>query len=214
MTKQAKTITKATTPLKRNPQREQAVRKQRDQKLLIMSGATIFVLLIALVVYLNIRAQQPVTGEEVLTSQGNVHLKPGDIAPVAYNSTPPTSGPHYGNLLAWNIYTQPQRYESLIHNLEDGGVIVYYQCADGCPEVVKELTKIVDSYLRAGRKVIVAPNNPKWTVGTSQPLHKDMGAKIALTAWQRILKMDSVDSQKMRTFIDKYEGIDHHNGGG
>ena len=45
-------------------------------------------------------------------------------------------------------------------------------------------------------------------------LHTGMGAKIAVTAWQHLLTMDAVDSQKMRAFIDKYEGIDHHNGGG
>lgn len=214
MPKRAKSIPRSITRATRIGQREQAARKRRTHNFLLIGGAAIFVQLIAMVVYLNIRGARPVAGEQVLSSQGNTHIKADSPSPLAYNSTPPTSGPHYSNLIAWNIYTQPQRYENLIHNLEDGGVVVYYQCADGCPAIIKELTKVVDPYLRGGRKVVVAPNNPKWTEGNSQPLHKDMGAKIALTAWQRLLKLDTVDSQKIRAFIDKYEGIDHHNGGG
>ncbi|MEZ4619774.1 MAG: DUF3105 domain-containing protein [Caldilineaceae bacterium] len=37
-----------------------------------------------------------------------------------------------------------------------------------------------------------------------------MGATIALTAWQHILKLDEVDGDKIRAFIERYEGIDHH----
>ncbi|NJN81207.1 MAG: DUF3105 domain-containing protein [Caldilineaceae bacterium] len=37
-----------------------------------------------------------------------------------------------------------------------------------------------------------------------------MGAAIALTAWQKLLTMDAVDEEVVRSFIDRYEGIDHH----
>jgi hypothetical protein len=167
-------------------------------------------LIIGLVIYLNIRASQPVAGATAFSSQGNTHIEPGSPSPIEYNSVPPTSGPHYGNLAAWNIYDTPQRYEMVVHNMEDGGVIVYYQCADGCPETVAKLTEIVDPYIRAGRHVLMMPNDPTWTIGSSQPLHKDMEAKIALTAWTHILKLDDLDEQKIREFIDRYEGIDHH----
>jgi hypothetical protein len=39
-----------------------------------------------------------------------------------------------------------------------------------------------------------------------------MGARIAVTTWQRLLTMDEVNEQQIRTFIERYEGIDHHNG--
>ncbi|MFN8494944.1 MAG: DUF3105 domain-containing protein [Caldilineaceae bacterium] len=194
--------------------RERAAYQRRNQNLLLIGGAALFVLLIGFVVYLNIQGEQPVAGEQTLTSQGNSHIEFGATSPLAYNSIPPTSGPHYGNLVAWNVYgpDQPQRYENLVHNLEDAGVVIYYQCPDNCPDIVKQLTDIADPYLKAGKHVAVVPNNPKWTVGNSQPLHQDMGAKIALTAWTKILKMDQVDATKIRKFIDRYEGIDHHVG--
>jgi hypothetical protein len=196
----------------RNSLRDRAARKRRDQNLLLIGGAALFVLLIGFVVYQSIRSEQPVAGEETLTSQGNSHIEFGSPSPLAYNSTPPTSGPHYGNLVGWNIYgpDEPQRYEHLVHNLEDAGVVIYYQCPDNCPDLLKQLTDIADPYIKAGRHVAVVPNNPKWTVGNSQPLHQDMGARIALTAWTKILKMDQVDAAKIRKFIDRYEGIDHH----
>ncbi len=189
---------------------EANAKKRRDQNLLLMGGGAFFVLLIAFVIFLNIRSQQPVAGEEVVSSQGNFHIDKGSPSPIEYNTTPPTSGPHYGDLAAWNIYNEPERYEQLIHNMEDGGVIVYYQCPDGCPEIVDKLSTIVDPYIRAGRRVLMVPNDPKWTINNSPPLQKDMGAKIALTAWTRILKMNEVDESKIRTFIEKYEGVDHH----
>ena len=203
----------ATTPPARNlrtARQEQLAKQRRQQNLLIYGGIGAFILLIGVVVFLNIRNSRPVVGEEILTSQGNIHIDMGGVSPIVYNSTPPTSGPHYGNLAAWNIYSEPQRYELLTHNLEDGGVVVYYQCPEGCPEVVDQLTAIIEPYLNEGRHLVLAPNVPTWTIGNSASLHQDMGTRITLTAWTRILKMDEVDEETIRTFIERYEGIDHH----
>ena len=188
---------------------EQAARRRRNQNRWIYGIAAVLVLLVVLAIALVIRNAQPVAGEETLASQGNVHIPMGDPTPL-YNSTPPTSGPHYDQVAAWQLYDEPQRYELLVHNLEDGGVVVYYQCADGCPETVAQLKDILAPYLDAGRHVVLVPNDPTWTNGNSQPLHQDMGAKIVLTAWTRILKLDELDEAKIRAFIDRYEGIDHH----
>jgi hypothetical protein len=78
--------------------------------------------------------------------------------------------------------------------------------------VVAELEEILQPYLDADRHVVLARNDPTWVEGASQPLHKDMGARIALTAWRKLLLMDEVDAETIRTFIERYEGIDHHRG--
>lgn len=190
--------------------RAQVAQKRRNNNLMMAGAGVVLVLLIGLVVYLNIRGAQPVAGETVLASQGNVHIDFGGTSPVPYNSIPPTSGPHYGNLVGWGVYEEPQRYEHLVHNLEDGGVVVYYQCPDGCPEIVQELKEIVQPFIDQGQHVVLAPNDPTWSINGGAPLQQDMGARIAITAWQRILKLDEVDSGKIRAFIQKYQGIDHH----
>ena len=97
-----------------------------------------------------------------------------------------------------------------MHNLEDGGVVVYYQCADGCPEVVDQLKQLVQPYIDRGDHVVLTPNDPTWAPNGGTPLHSDMGARIAVTSWQHILKLENVDSNKIRAFIEHYEGIDHH----
>jgi len=195
---------------RRQEAQEAVARRRRNQNILVWGGATVIVALIALVIYLNVRAQAPVSGAESFPTQGNVHIDYGSRSPIEYNSVPPSSGPHYGNLVAWNIYDEPIRYEQLVHNMEDGGVIVYYQCPDGCPELVEQLATTVEPFLRADRHVVMAPNDPTWTANGSQPLHEDMGARIAVVAWQNVLKLDEYDHDRIRAFIERYEGIDHH----
>jgi hypothetical protein len=78
--------------------------------------------------------------------------------------------------------------------------------------MVDALRAIVGPMADSGMNVVLAPNDPTWTVGGSQPLHKDMGAPIALTAWRKLLLMDEVNEETIRTFVERYEGIDHHGG--
>ncbi|MCC6457717.1 MAG: DUF3105 domain-containing protein [Caldilineaceae bacterium] len=189
-----------------------AVQKRKQQNMMVAGAGVVILLLVAVTVFINIRNSQPVVGETTYPTQGNLHIPLGSTSSLTYNSTPPTSGPHYENLAAWGIQTQNARYEHLIHNLEDRGVVIYYQCEDGCPEIVAELEAIVEPYLADGRHIVLTRNDPTWVVGTSQPLHKDMGAPIALAAWRKLLLMDEVNADTIRTFIERYEGIDHHRG--
>ena len=151
-----------------------------------------------------------VVGEQTFAMQGNIHIAHGQFSPTPYNSTPPTSGPHYPDIVAWQLYEQPFPYEQLVHNLEDGGVIIYYQCAEPCPDLVEQLRTLVQPYQEVSRHVVVAPNDPTWSlIGDVKP-HADMGAPIALVAWRKLLKLDTVDVEKITQFIEAFEGIDHH----
>jgi hypothetical protein len=190
--------------------REMAARRRRNQNLIVYGAGVAIVLLVVLAVYMSIRGQMPVGNEQVFPSQGNVHIEQGSPSPLAYNSTPPTSGPHYNGLAPWGVHTEPIRYEQIVHNLEDGGVAVYYQCEEGCAELQEQLAEVVRSYSNAGRHVIMLPNDPSWTTDAGTPLHQDMEARVALTAWQRLDKFDEFDAGRVRAFIDRYEGIDHH----
>ncbi len=210
MAKRKSSVRSSTTRASRQQLRDLAAKRRRNNNLLVIGIAAILVLTAGLVIYLNIQGSAPVGGEQTAATMGNTHIPPGSLSPVKYNTTPPTSGPHYAGLAPWGVNRQPQRYEQVIHNLEDGGVIVYYQCDDGCPELFDQLAGIVKPYSDQGRKVMLLPNDPTWTENGSQPLHQDMGARIALTTWQRIDKFDDFDAERIRAFIDRYEGIDHH----
>jgi len=196
----------------RGPSDSKAAQRRRQQNMILVAAGVVLLALIALVVYVNIRATLPVGDEETLSSQGNTHIPFGSQSPIAYNSIPPSSGPHYDGLAAWRVYQpdDPQRYEFLNHNLEDGGVLLYYQCEDGCPELLAELEELVQPYLNASKHVAVVPNDPTFVDGSGQTIHQDMESKIAAVAWQRVLKMDEFDKEELKAFIDRYEGIDNH----
>jgi hypothetical protein len=191
--------------------REAAARKRQEQSRWLMAAGVVIVLLIGVAVYIGYRNSLPVVGETTFPTQGNLHIPLGSTTSTPYNSTPPSSGPHYENLAAWGIQTQNVRYEHLIHNLEDAGVVIYYQCDDGCPELVAELEAVVEPLLAADRHVVLARNDPTW-VENGQALHQDMGARIAVVAWRKLLLMNEVNADTIRTFIERYEGIDHHRG--
>jgi len=215
MAKQAAKVlskSKASSGRKKNRLQEKTARRKRGETQVLVFAGILAVVMVAAVIYFNVRSGQPAGNETVLASLGNSHIEQNSPSPIAYNSTPPTSGPHYGGIAQWGIHRDPLRYEQLIHNLEDGGVIVYYQCEESCPDLVEQLEEVIVPYERAGSRVILLPNDPNWTIGNSRPLHQDMEARIAVTAWQRIDKFDEFDTDRIRSFIDRYEGIDHHSG--
>ncbi|MGC9467401.1 MAG: DUF3105 domain-containing protein [Anaerolineae bacterium] len=122
---------------------------------------------------------------------GNQHIAYPETA--TYNSYPPTSGPHYTSLARWGIHTEPIPNELQVHNLEDGGIMVQYNCPDGCPDLVAQLADVVERY----DHVILAP-------------YPDMESRIALTAWGRIDRLESFNEGRIVRFIEAYQGLDHH----
>jgi hypothetical protein len=173
--------------------REHLAARRRQQRLRTVAILAAVGLLVAIVAFLAIRdaANQP--GERV-PDMGNLHIQDGEASPLAYNSTPPASGPHYGGLSAWGVHSEPIPDELVVHNLEDGGVAIWYDCPHGCDELVDQLESVVGNY-REG--VLLAP-------------YPGMDSQIALTAWTRIDKFDAFDEQRITRFVNAYLGDDHH----
>ncbi len=183
----AKARTRRVSSEERRRQRERARRK----RLLVWVGVAVLALaLVGFVAYRQVTRPQP---GQAVSSMGNQHIGPEQVGTIVYNSTPPTSGPHLGQLARWGIHTEPIPNELQVHNLEDGGVMVQYNCED-CDGLVDQLAEIVRRY---HDHVILAP-------------YPDMDSRIALTAWGRIDKFDEFDEQRIATFIDAYAGSDHH----
>jgi len=113
---------------------------------------------------------------------------------IPYTTDPPTHGPHTPYLAPWGVHKDPVPRAVLIHNMEDGGVIVWYSPALASAEAVTRLTEIVQRY---PQHVVLTPYPPLTT-------------PIALTAWERILRLEALDEAKVQEFIEAYKGIDHH----
>ena len=125
---------------------------------------------------------------------GNDHIQTASDPHEAYNSDPPTSGPHLPYIAPWGIHTRPVPKELQVHNLEDGGVVIQYNCE--CPELVEKLRGIARQY---DKQVLLAP-------------YPGMKSRIALTAWTRLDRFDEFDEKRIVRFINAYRGIDHHKG--
>ena len=142
-----------------------------------------------------------------IASMGNIHVGL-DEEHRQYNSSPPTSGPHFGgDITRANIYGDQQLDEFQVHSLEDGHVMVQYDCEDEeCVELVLELTSLVERAIGDRKRVALAPYTPI--------LHPETGIshRIALTAWGRIDVFDDFDADRITKFISAYEGLDHHAG--
>jgi uncharacterized protein DUF3105 len=173
------------------PSRLALTRRQR-RRLGWAAGAVGVLVVVGLGGWLYVRARGPIPGEFV-PSLGNDHIQTAETPHVAYNSDPPTSGPHLPYIAPWGVHARPIAKELQVHNLEDGGVVVNYkpQCAD---QVQAGLRAIVDRY---PDRVILAP-------------YPGLDRCIALTAWTRIDKLDALDERKVVRFIEAYRGIDHH----
>jgi len=143
----------------------------------------------------NVYQRSQLPGER-FPSQGNAHISEGAPRP-DYNSNPPTSGPHYPNLAGWGSYDYELPDPLLVHNLEDGGVILWYK--SGTPEENRANIEALEAAFDAGRyrRVVIAPRS-------------DLETNYAMTAWQRLDTFDEIDPERIEAFLEAFEGIDHH----
>ena len=122
-----------------------------------------------------------------------------------YPSVPPTSGPHDGGgTLPAGIYDSPPPMGLLLHSLEHGGVVVWYD--PGAPAA--EIARIKDFYgqrigdVAAGQdRVIVAPYDyPADDGAGSLPA----GARMALVAWHRLQTCADVSLEVALDFTSRF----------
>ena len=120
-------------------------------------------------------------------------LNPEHIIPPAkgtYNTVPPTSGQHYNQAglapTSWGIKDSNLPNEVTTHNLEHGGIVIGYNNLS--PAETDQLKGIVRA-LRNGTypKIVLEP----------YPL---ADAKIAVTSWGWLLKLQSVDEIQIVQF--------------
>jgi hypothetical protein len=83
-----------------------------------------------------------------------------------WNTSPPTSGPHYSQPAIWGAYSEPLLEAQVVHNLEHGGVFIEYG-KDVPQPTIEELKGFYD----------------KHSNGTLLAPLPSLGSKIALGAW-------------------------------
>lgn len=120
--------------------------------------------------------------------QGQGHVDSVDEE-VAYNSTPPTSGPHFGRPVIWGAFSDPVEPVQEVHNLEHGGVVVHY----GSKVDAATRAKLEAFYADSSNAMLLAPL-------------PSLGDKISLTAWTRLAMCTTYDEAAMKAFRSAYRG--------
>jgi hypothetical protein len=134
---------------------------------------------------------------------GHLHIKQLGDPHAPYNSDPPTSGSHMPGIAPWGFYDRPIPREYQVHNLEDGGVLIQYNCPHSCPDLVSKLENLFRKYKKR------AETEKKYMHLVIAP-YPNMDARIALTAWTRLDKLTDFDEARIDRFVEAYVGIDHH----
>lgn len=94
----------------------------------------------------------PLLGQKIEDLGGGIHVKRGE-SHVAYNSNPPTSGPHWGDGTAGpGIHDSEVPDELLVHSLEHGAAILWYK-SDLPQDQVEKLKNIFNQ--ASGKKIMV-----------------------------------------------------------
>ena len=149
---------------------------------------------IALIASSFLREPAPELGEDVPIMPDTTHVAE-DTDPGPYNSDPPTSGKHYEATLNAGFYNDgdvsadhPEGH--LVHNLEHGYVIFWYNCSlldeAGCTELKGQIQEVMAD--ENNFKVIAFP----WS---------SIDVPVVMTSWRRILRMESFDPQVAQNFV-------------
>ncbi len=194
------------------------------KKIIIISIAV--AALVALLVWAYIASSKPLPGVAQL-QPGREH-RPQDTK-LTYNFNPPTSGDHYDQWITKGVYDTPRPDGNLVHSLEHGYVIIWYDCAvqpTGFSLVKKALAQA--STMTAGSEgspsarledmpeafrseQCTALKKELEGVYDAMGHHKliiiprpSMGKRIVLTAWGYSQEFNSVDRTKMKEFVDAF----------
>ncbi|MEO5633678.1 DUF3105 domain-containing protein [Gaiella sp.] len=83
-----------------------------------------------------------------------------------WNTSPPTSGPHYSQQAIWGSFTEPLLQAQVVHNLEHGGIFIQY--GEDVPKATVDQLQVFYDAHRNGTLLAPLPS---------------LGSKIALGAW-------------------------------
>ena len=171
-------------------------RRKRQQLTSRLVWGGVALLLVAITGFMLWNGLRPLAGESVpLMPNSSQHIDPN--APPSYHTDPPTSGPHFASTLPAGFYEEadlsnlPQYPEGyLVHNLEHGHVILWYNCDllddAACDQLKAQLQEVVDSF--NGTKVVAFPWN-------------SIEVPLVMTSWARMQRFSEFDRDQVVRFV-------------
>ena len=111
-------------------------------------------------------------------------------APVRYDSTPPTHGPHEAQPAPCGVHPEPVPEGNQVHSLEHGAVGIQYR-----PDLVE-----VDD-IRAIERLTRGFDS-----GVFSAPYPEMEPAIAVSSWGELMELDSLDMPAIREYIEVFRG--------
>lgn len=130
-------------------------------------------------------------GIETFPDEGRTHVAVGTV--IQYGTDPPTSGPHYPDPEPGGFYTTPIDPGFLVHSMEHGGVIIYYNASMLLPDDLTFLQNLANQHLGIFSQVVVVPRD-------------DATYAIILTAWTHWLRLTTMDQDRINNFLTLFLG--------
>lgn len=119
----------------------------------------------------------------------------------AYSMSPPVFGDHYPTWAAYQTYDFPVPLGFLVHDLEHGAVVFFYDCPDGCADEVSEVTGFVSGL--PSDPICANHGVERRTILAPRP---GLGARWAAAAWGFSLTADCFDAELFGAFYDEHVG--------
>jgi hypothetical protein len=123
-----------------------------------------------------------------------------ECSDIVYASSPPVFGEHFPVWAAYGTYDFPVPLGYLVHDLEHGAVVIYYDCPDGCADEVATVQAFVDAL----------PADPRCAEAVRVQVvlvpRPGLGARWAAAAWNHSLTADCFDPEIFGRFYDDHHG--------
>ena len=131
----------------------------------------------------TVKVSKPLLGQEVkVVSREHVP----DGTKIQYNSNPPAAGAHYAQPQDAGVYITPPADGHLVHSLEHGAIILWYNPKLLTQDQITTLKNIFNNISLS--KTIMTPRD-------------SLDIPVALSSWGRILKMQTIDKKQITAFF-------------
>jgi len=130
---------------------------------------------------------------EEFPKEGDRHVSEGQS--ISYEQSPPLSGPHYNRATEGGFYEEPQPGGNIVHALEHGAVVIYYDDGALNESSRTSLQEFASTHPGQWRSVIVLPNPTE-----------NAESDFVLTAWRNRMYMDSYDAVTVYEFLSEFLG--------
>lgn len=117
-----------------------------------------------------------------------------------YPMSPPVFGDHYPTWAAYQTYDFAVPTGFLVHDLEHGAVVFFYDCPDGCDDEIADVQAFIDDL--PIDPLCTAPVERR-TILVPRP---GLGARWAAAAWGYNLTADCFDAELFRGFYERRVG--------